>query len=59
LNLPKKEKEREEEKRKKEEKRVAELAYTPVPRPRDPGSYLGTDRKYFLILFLSNLNLNL
>jgi hypothetical protein len=36
---------------------MAELANVSVVHPRAPGSNLGTDRKYFLILFVSNLNL--
>jgi hypothetical protein len=32
---------------------MAELAKVSVVHPRDPGSNLGSDRKYFLILFVS------
>jgi hypothetical protein len=39
--------------------RAAELANASVVHPRDPGSNLGTDTKYFLILFLLHLNSNL
>ncbi len=38
---------------------VAELANVSVIHPRDPDSNLGTDRKYFLIMFVSHLNSNI
>ncbi len=38
---------------------MAELANESVVHPRDPGSNLGTDRKYFLNLFVSHLNSNM
>jgi predicted transcriptional regulator len=38
---------------------VAELANASLLHCRDPGSNLGADRKYFHILFVSNLNSNL
>jgi hypothetical protein len=38
---------------------VAELANVSVIHPTYSGSNLGTDRKYFLILFTSHLNPNL
>jgi hypothetical protein len=38
---------------------VVELANVSVVNPRDIGSNLGVDRKYFLILFVSLLNFNL
>jgi hypothetical protein len=38
---------------------MAELANASVVRPRDPGSNLGVDRKYFLQILLSHLNSNL
>jgi hypothetical protein len=37
----------------------AELTKVSVVHPRDPGSNLSYDRKYFLILFLSHLKPNL
>jgi hypothetical protein len=43
----------------KESGSVAELVKASVNHPRDPGSNLGSDRKYFLILFVSHLNPNL
>jgi hypothetical protein len=38
---------------------VAELAKVSFIHPRDLGSNLGLDRKYFPILFVAHLNLNL
>jgi hypothetical protein len=38
---------------------MAELANVSVVHPKDPCSNLCTDRKYFLILFVLHLNLNL
>jgi hypothetical protein len=38
---------------------VAEVSNASVVLPRDPGSNLGTDRKYFLVLLVSHLNSNL
>jgi hypothetical protein len=38
---------------------VTELAKAFVVHPRDLGSKLSSDRKYFLILFVSNLNSNI
>ena len=37
---------------------IAESANASFVHPRDPGSNLGTDRKYFLILFVCHLNQN-
>jgi hypothetical protein len=37
---------------------VADLANLSVVHPGDPGPNLGTDRKYFLSLFVSHLNSN-
>jgi hypothetical protein len=38
---------------------MAELAKASVVHPRDPSSNFGSDRKYFLMLFVPNLNPNL
>jgi hypothetical protein len=38
---------------------VAELAKASSDHTRDPGSNLSSDRKYFLILFVSHLNPNM
>jgi hypothetical protein len=38
---------------------MAESAKVSVGRPLDPVSDLGSERKYFLILFVSHLNSNL
>jgi hypothetical protein len=38
---------------------MADLANVYVVHPRDQGSYLSTDRKYFLILLVSHLNSNM
>jgi hypothetical protein len=38
---------------------MAKLANASVIHPRDPGSNLSRDIKYFLILFVSHLNSNL
>jgi hypothetical protein len=35
---------------------VGEMAKASVIQPRDPGSNIGSDRKYFLILFVSHKN---
>jgi hypothetical protein len=38
---------------------MAKLADASVVHPKDPGTNFGTDRKYFIILFVSHLNSNL
>jgi hypothetical protein len=37
----------------------AKLAKASIVHPRDPGSNLSSDRKYFIILFVPHLNPNL
>jgi hypothetical protein len=38
---------------------VSELSSMLVFHPKNPGSNIGIDRKYFLVLFVSHLNSNL
>jgi hypothetical protein len=58
LNLKRK-KERKKERKKVKRRKKAKLDNVSVIHPRGLGSNLSTERKYFLILFVSHLNSNL